>query len=223
MSRKRVIIAVDGPAGAGKSSVSKDAALRLGLKYIDSGAVYRAITLFLLERDGKIEKGADYSREVEGITITQVFNSDGNCSTFLNSRDVSADIRSEIIAKNIGVVSDDVGIRNFVNSLLRKWASSESIIMDGRDIGSVVFPDADVKIYLDASVDERALRRFREYRDKGKTVDIKDIRQQIAIRDEQDRERPFGKLVKSPDAVYVDTDKLTQEEVTRKIIALIGF
>jgi cytidylate kinase len=222
MNKNRLIIAVDGPAGSGKSSVSKEVAIRLGLKYIDSGAVYRAITLFLLVRDGKIEKGIDYSGEIKDLNITQIFNNDGNSLTFLNSRDVSNEIRNEVITKNIGIVSDDIGIRNFVNSLLRKWASSESIIMDGRDIGSVVFPDADIKIYLDASVDERALRRCGEYQDRGKNVDIKDIRKQIAIRDSQDKERPFGRLIRSEDAIYIDTDKLTQEEVTRKIVELIG-
>ena len=222
MGDKRVIIAVDGPAGAGKSSVSKEAAVRLGLKYIDSGAVYRAITLYLLERDGKIEREIDYSQEIKDLNIAQIFNRDGNSSTYINGRDVSNDIRTEHIAQNIGLVSDNVGIRNFVNSLLRKWASSESIIMDGRDIGSVVFPDADIKIYLDASVDERALRRYREYRDKGKNVDIKDIRKQIAIRDKQDKERPFGRLIRSKDSIYLDTDNLTQEEVTGKIVELIG-
>ncbi|MCU0821946.1 MAG: (d)CMP kinase [Spirochaetes bacterium] len=222
MNKNRIIIAVDGPAGAGKSSVCKDAALRTGLKYIDSGAVYRAITLFLLEKEGKIEKGVDYSLKIRDLNITQIFNKDGESSTFLNDRDVSGQIRNEIITKNIGIVSDDTGIRNFVNSLLRKWSSSESIIMDGRDIGSVVFPDADIKIYLDASVEERALRRYREYQDKGKNVDITDIRKQIAIRDKQDQERPFGRLIRSEDAIYIDTDKLTQEEVTRKIVMLIG-
>jgi cytidylate kinase len=94
--------------------------------------------------------------------------------------------------------------------------------MDGRDIGSVVFPDADIKIYLDASVEERALRRHGEYKEKGKNVDIKDIRKQIAIRDKEDKERPFGRLIRSEDSTYIDTDDLKQDDVTRKIVALIG-
>ncbi len=218
MGNKRIIVAVDGPAGSGKSSVSKEVARRLGLKYIDSGAVYRSITWYLLERYSIIERGRDYSSEIIKLDIYQIFNEDGNSSTFLNGKDVSNLIRNEAIAENIGIVSDDIGIRNFVNSLLREWAKEESIIMDGRDIGSVVFPDADVKIYLDASVDVRAHRRFLEYQEMGKKVDIKDIRNQIAIRDTQDKERPYGRLIRSEDSIYIDTDEINQEVATQRII-----
>ncbi len=216
-----MVIAVDGPAGAGKSSVSKDVAKEMRLKYIDSGAVYRTVTYYLLDKYGKINQGDDFKEKIKDIEIRQTFNINGNCSTYLNGVDISSEIRSETIAKNIGIVSDDTDVRNFINSLLREWSSQESIIMDGRDIGSVVFPDAKIKIYLDATVDERAQRRFNEYREKGKNVDIKDIRNQIAIRDTQDKERPFGRLIQLEDAIYIDTNMMTQAEVTQKIIELI--
>ncbi len=220
--RKRIIVAVDGPAGSGKSSISKEAAEQLGLKYIDSGAVYRSITWYLMQKYNAKLAPKEYMDDLNGIEILQKFNPDGSCSTFINGRDISEDIRDIKISDNIGIVSDNIQIRNYVNSLLREWAVEDSIIMDGRDIGTVVFPNADIKIYLDASVDVRARRRALEYRGKGKDVDIKDIRKQIALRDKQDTSRPFGRLVKAPDSVYIDTSEMTKSEVIKRVIALIN-
>lgn len=222
MSTLRRVITIDGPAGTGKSSVSKEVAVRLGLKYIDSGAVYRSITWFLLQKYDTIEEKKDYKDDLGDIIIHQTFNEDGSSSTFLNGKDVSDLIRNEAITKNIGIVSDYIDIRNFVNTLLREWAHNESIIMEGRDIGTVVFPDADIKIYLDASTDIRAIRRFKEYEENGKKVDILDIKKQIAIRDEQDRNRPFGRLEKAEDSLYIDTSHMSKEDVTQTIIELIS-
>jgi CMP/dCMP kinase len=219
---KRIIIAVDGPAGSGKSSISKEAAKQLGLKYIDSGAVYRSITWYLLQKYNTKLTPKEYINDLDGITINQKFNFDGSCSTFLNRLDISEDIRDIKIADNIGVVSDNIQIRNYVNNLLREWAVKYSIIMDGRDISTVVFPDADIKIYLDASVDVRAHRRALEYQEKGKYVDIKDIKKQIALRDKQDTSRPFGRLIKAPDSVYIDTSEMTKSEVIQRVIDLIN-
>jgi cytidylate kinase len=112
----------------------------------------------------------DFTSELENLDLRQEFHENGRCSTFVNGQDVSLLIRDEIFAGNIGVVSDTVAVRDFVNSLLRKWAESESVIMDGRDIGTVVFPHASVKIYLDASVDIRAERRIKEYREMEKML-----------------------------------------------------
>ena len=141
--------------------------------------------------------------------------------TYLNDRDVSNDIRNETVVKNISKISDNRQIREFVNSLLRKWAEEESVIMDGRDIGTVVFPDADVKLYIDASADVRADRRVKEYASMGKTVDVNDIKKQIIIRDDQDRSRGLGALKQADDAVYVDTSFLTKDEVLEKIVQII--
>ncbi|MBN2403772.1 MAG: (d)CMP kinase [Spirochaetes bacterium] len=222
MKNKRIIVAVDGPAGSGKSSISKEAAKQIGLKYIDSGAVYRAITWYLLQKYNTKLNPKEYINDLSDIAISQIFNIDGSCSSFINGLDISEEIRDIKIADNIGVVSDNIQIRNYVNKLLREWALENSIIMDGRDIGTVVFPDADIKIYLDASVDVRAHRRAVEYREKGKDVDIKDIKKQIALRDKQDLSRPFGCLKKSPDAVYIDTTKMTKNEVIQKVVNLIS-
>ena len=218
---EKIIVAVDGPAGSGKSSISKEVAKQMDLKYIDSGAVYRAITWHLLQKYNSIHEKNNLSADLIDISISQTFNADGNCSTFINGLDISGKIRNEIIAKNIGIVSDDTGVRKYVNNILRKWAELSSIIMDGRDIGSVVFPNANIKIYLDASVDVRALRRFEEYKETGKNVDIKDIKKQIALRDTQDMSRPFGRLEKRDDAIYIDTTNMKKDEVIREFISII--
>ena len=222
MFRGRILVAVDGPAGSGKSSVSKEVAKRLGLKYVDSGAIYRAITLYLLKKYNDIQSVRDYSNDINQLSIRQIFNVEGTSLTFLNGVDVSREIREEVVTKNIGIISDDLKIRNFVNSLLRKWVQRESIIMDGRDIGTVVFPHADVKVFIDASVEVRAKRRVMEYEEKGKTVDAEDIRKQIVQRDKEDIQRHFGGLKKADDAIYIDTSNMDKEEVVQEIIKLIS-
>ncbi len=218
---RRIVVAVDGPAGSGKSSVSREVALKTGLKYIDSGAIYRAITLYLINRDGAVtslpEEGADF----ESISIRQEYTEDGSVKTYLNAADVSLDIRSEQITANIGAVSDNRSVRDYVTGLLREWASVESIIMDGRDIGTVVFPEADLKIYLDASVEERARRRLLEYEQMGKNLDENDIKNQIKLRDSQDKSRAYGALVRAADSVYLDTSDMTRDEVVNSIVAKV--
>lgn len=219
--KRHIVVAVDGPAGSGKSSVSREAAIRLGLSYVDSGALYRAVTLFFLERRGSIDGTSDFERDLPGINLEQEFLKDGSTLTRLNGVDVSMAIRDESIARNIGVVSDSVAVRNYVNSLLRSWGKDRSIIMDGRDIGTVVFPDADVKIYLDASVAVRAKRRMKEYGEMGKTLDENDIKNLIIQRDNQDTTRSFGRLVRATDAVYLDTSGMSKEEVIERMTEII--
>ena len=213
-------VAVDGPAGSGKSSVSKEVASRLGIKYIDSGAVYRAVTLHLLESFDAIPDTISGADLLSGLSITQEFSA-GSSRTFLNGNDVSLRIRDERIVRHIGRVSDNPSIRGMVNGFLRQWAENEPVIMDGRDIGTVVFPDAEVKIYLDASVDVRAERRCHEYAEAGKTVDFNEIKKQISIRDEQDRKRPVGALRQAADAVYLDTSGLSKSAVLDAMTRII--
>jgi len=219
---KKIIVAVDGPAGSGKSSVSKLAAVKSGLKYIDSGAIYRCITWYMLDKFGTVEKGREYGViAAEEMSIRQRFNKDGTSQTLVNGKDVSELIRDEKITGNIGIISDDKGVREFVNELLRSWSQEDAIIMDGRDIGTVVFPDADLKIYCDASVDVRAQRRHLEYLDKGKNVDVNEIKKQIILRDEQDRSRTFGALKIAEGAVILDTSAMTREQVIDTFLDLI--
>ncbi len=219
---KPIIVAVDGPAGSGKSSVSKEVALKAGLQYIDSGALYRAITLYVLNKLGTDFSEEDVIRLLREINLKQVFNPDGSCSTYCNGIDVSEAIRNETVASHIGKISDIVAVREYVNGLMRRWAANNSIIVDGRDIGTVVFPDADIKIYLDASVEERALRRAKEYEQKGKNIDINELKIQITRRDEQDMQRPFGALKKAHNAIYVDTSAMTRDEVVEYLYSIIA-
>jgi len=221
MGSDHIIVAVDGPAGSGKSSVSKEVAKRLGISYVDSGAIYRAITWLILRNRGAVERGAGFADDLAGASIDQRFLSDGACRTTVDGVDVSDEIRTETIAKNIGIISDDVRVRAFVNDLLRERGRRESLIMDGRDIGTVVFPDADVKIYLDASVAIRAERRINEYREKGKNLDVNEITKQIIQRDSEDTGRPVGRLVQADDAVYLDTTALTKDDVIDRIVEII--
>jgi len=218
---KRIVIAVDGPAGSGKSSVCRRVAADLGLQYIDSGAIYRAITWFFMDKYGDPDKVENPVLSLRDVTFSQVFDSSGKSRTFVNDKDVSLLIREESVAKNISIFSENSEVRDFVNAMLRSWASKESIIMDGRDIGTVVFPDADLKIYLDASVDVRTERRVKEYSDLGKNVDENYIRNQIIQRDDKDKSRQLAPLVKAWDAVYIDTSQLSFEEVVEKIKELI--
>ena len=213
----RIKIAVDGPAGSGKSSVCRQVALQTGIKYIDSGAIYRAITWYFLDKYGKNLSVKDPVNELACVCIEQIFESSGKVKTILNNKDISQAIRDEGVAEKISIFSDNQRIRDYVNTLLRKWAGENSIIMDGRDIGTVVFPDADLKIYLDASVEVRTSRRVKEYSDLGKNVDENSIRNQIIQRDFKDENREFGPLKKASDAVYLDTSDMNFNDVVEKL------
>ena len=219
----RIVVAVDGPAGSGKSTVSRTVARQAGLKYIDSGALYRSITWLVLESSVDPAEAGDDTviGLMNGALIEQSFLPDGKCRTFVNGRDVTDLIRNERIAGNIGRISDRVAVRERVNELLRAWASRESVIMDGRDIGTVVFPHADVKFYLDASVDVRSVRRVKEYLDGGKNVDEFAIKKQIMLRDSEDMNRPYGALARAEDAIFIDTSDMDIEDVVDVMIAAI--
>lgn len=217
---RNIVVAVDGPAGSGKSSISKRVASDLGLTYIDSGALYRSVTWYVLRRDGSVLPGFSFGSG-ERLSISQEFLADGSSRTSVNGTDVSTLIRDEKITRNIGIISDDRRVRDYVNGLLVSWTGTKSIIMDGRDIGTVVFPDADLKIYLDASVDVRAERRINEYRELGKDVDENSIKKQIILRDEQDINRPFGALRRAEDAVYIDTSKMSMAQVIDSVKELV--
>lgn len=222
-NNRKIIVAVDGPAGSGKSSVCRKAALEMGVKYIDSGAIYRAITWYFMDKYGEKLSVNNPVNELSGVNIEQTFESDGNVRTLLNGKDISVAIRDEKVAEKISVFSNNKEIRDYVSSLLRKWAGESSIIMDGRDIGTVVFPDADLKVYLDASVDVRTERRVKEYTDLGKNVDENSIRNQIIQRDFKDESREFGPLKKAEDSVYLDTSNMTFSDVIEKLKDLIKF
>ena len=204
------VIAVDGPAGAGKSTVSKIVAERLGYTYIDTGAMYRAVGLKLSRT------GADLVEIVDGIEIEL----DDKARVFLDGVDVTAEIRTQEIGRLASDVSKFDFVRKKLTELQRKMAERGSVIMDGRDIGTEVLPNADVKIFLTASLDERARRRFDELKAKGQAVDFDAIKAEIAARDKQDSEREIAPLKQADDAALIDSTNLTIEEVVAQILAI---
>jgi len=221
MKNKKYVVAVDGPAGSGKSSVCRKVALETGAKYIDSGAIYRAITWYFSDKYGDDLSTVGAIEQLRNVNIEQIFETNGEVKTLLDNKDVSKAIREERITEKISLFSDNREIRDYVTSMLRKWSMENFIIMDGRDIGTVVFPNADLKIYLDASVDVRTKRRAKEYTELGKNVDENLIKNQIIKRDFKDENREFGPLKKCSDSVYLDTSNMSFNDVIAKIIELI--
>ena len=214
------VVAVAGPAGAGKSTVSKLIAPRLGLTYIDTGAMYRAVALKFLESRAELSEAAiiDAARDVD-IDLNYV---DGKLKVLLDGRDVSAEIRTPEVSKVVSPVAKVGFVRERLTELQRKMSARGGVIMDGRDIGTVVLPNADVKIFLTATVAERARRRFEELKAKGFDVTLGEIEKDIATRDKIDSEREIAPLKQADDAILLDTTGLSIDEVTAEITKLIG-
>ena len=213
------IIAVDGPAGAGKSTVSKIVASRLGYTYIDTGAMYRAVALKCNEElgIGNWERNEDLTAEVlRNIEIKL----DETGKIFLDGREVTKEIRTPEVSRGASDVAKFGVVRKKLTELQREMATQGKVIMDGRDIGTQVLPNADLKIFLTASVEERARRRFEELKAKGLTVDLAQIEKEISLRDKQDSEREIAPLAQAADALLLDSTSLTIEEVVAEILRL---
>lgn len=205
------IIAVDGPAGAGKSTVSKICAARLGYTYIDTGAMYRAVALKVLL------SGKPVSEELlDNIKIEL----DESARVYLDGREVTKDIRTPEVSRGASDVAKLGFVRRKLTELQRDMAARGSVIMDSRDIGTQVLPNADLKIFLTASVEERARRRFEELKAKGYSADLNQIAEEISLRDKQDSEREIAPLAQADDAVLVDSTNMTIEQVVAKILEL---
>jgi len=210
---KKLIIAIDGYSSCGKSTFARLIARELNYIYIDSGAMYRAVTLYCIRKKYIDEKGMDRSsilNEVRDIHIDFVFNPDINeYETFLNSENVEKEIRSLDVSSFVSRVSQIPEVRERMVELQRQIGISKGIVMDGRDIGTVVFPDADIKIFMTASVDIRARRRFDELTEKGIKVDYEDIRKNIIARDIADENRDISPLRRADDAIILDNSRMT--------------
>lgn len=213
-------IAIDGPAGAGKSSIAKLVAKKLSFVYVDTGAMFRTVAYYFLSQ-GKDPSDAEMvTEECEKISISIEYK-DGAQHIFLDGTDVSTEIRQEEVGKNASVVAKNQAVRNRLLALQRQMAEKQDVIMDGRDIGTVVLPDAQVKIYLTASASVRAERRYKELVEKGETCNLKKIEEDIIARDEQDMNREIAPLKQAEDAVLVDSSYMTIEEVVDKIIKIV--
>ena len=209
------VIAVDGPAGAGKSTVSKIVAARLGFTYIDTGAMYRAVGLKFLDSGQPFTENflAEIVRDID-------IKLDDKAKVFLDGIDVTKDIRTPEVSKLASDVSKFGFVRKKLTDLQREMATKGAVIMDGRDIGTQVLPNADVKIFLTATLDERARRRFEELKAKGSNVALDAIKTEIAARDKQDSEREIAPLKQADDAILIDSTGLTVDEVVAKILEL---
>lgn len=218
---KKITVAIDGPAGAGKSSVAKITANRLHYLYIDTGAMYRAFTWAVLENHIDITDEAAVKKLTDTIHIRLEPASD-ICYVYVNDRDVTEAIRTPYISSHVSQVAALAVVRTKLVQLQREMAAGGGVILDGRDIGTVVLPKADLKIYLTASVKARAKRRFLELQEKGGTETLEQIEQSIAARDDMDSHRAVSPLKKADDAVLVDNSELNLEETAEVICRLIG-
>lgn len=213
-------VAIDGPAGAGKSTIARAAAKQLGFIYVDTGALYRTIGYACLKRGISPRDSAAVEGILPELQIALRFLS-GEQHTFLNEEDVSELIRTEEVSMAASHVSAIPAVRAFLLDLQRDFAKTQSVVMDGRDIGTVVLPHADVKVFLTASAEARAHRRWLQYREKGISADEQEILREIRQRDENDSGREIAPLRRAEDAALLDTTELTLEESISQMISLI--
>lgn len=220
LASKRISIAVDGPAGAGKSSISKVVAQKLGYLYIDTGAMYRAVTLAVLRAGVDPADTAAVSQILTNLTL-RMEPTEEAFRVYLGQDDVTADIRTQAVNANVSVVAAQKAVRQYLVAQQREMALAGGVILDGRDIGSVVLPNADLKIYLTASVETRAKRRWLEMQDK-ESVSLAEVMKSVADRDEMDKNREESPLVCVPDAVVIKSDDLTFDETVDVMLKLIA-
>ena len=212
-------IAIDGPAGAGKSTAAKLAAKELGFIYVDTGAMYRTIALYLLRSGTDIEEESALQAALEDIDV-RISYEQGVQHMILNGEDVSGLIRTPEVSDMASRSSARPAVRKKLLDLQRQLAAREDVLMDGRDIGTAILPEADLKIFLTASVAERARRRFLEMKEKGEECSEEEIRREIEERDYRDMHREISPLVQAEDAVLLDTSDMTLEQVVERITAL---
>jgi cytidylate kinase len=223
-----MIITLDGPAGSGKSTVAKLLAEELSFYQIDSGAFYRWITHLAMVYSNKVNnqslsetvKSDAFKKHLESQTPDINFENGKQC-IYYDGENMEKYIRLPAITQNIKVIADEPYVRNFVNHLIQEISRRFSIIADGRDMGTVVFPRADLKFFLDASLDIRAKRRFSEFKAFNPGISLEEVKQQIAQRDKEDQNRKFGQLKAAKDAIFVDTTNLEINAVVQTIIKTI--
>ena len=216
---KKIVVAIDGPAGAGKSTIAKLVAEKLGYAYIDTGAMYRSVAWKFLQT------GKDFDEDlISTLAKTMVIEFKPEASVnrvFVDGAEVTEAIRSAEVTANVSRVAAIGAVREAMVAQQRRMGESGGVLMDGRDIGTVVFPKAQLKIFLTASVEERALRRYKELRAKGQDVDLAQLKEDIASRDKQDSERAISPLRQAEDALLLDTSHMNIEQVTAKILHLV--
>ena len=214
-------VAIDGPAGAGKSTLAKQAAKELGFLYVDTGAIYRTVALKAVRAGADPTDPAQVVPLLENLDLRMDYGPDGEQRMFLEGEDVSQAIREHRISGLASKVSAIPEVRAFLLDFQRKLAREHDVLMDGRDIGTVVLPDADVKIFLTAAPESRARRRLLELEQKGQKTDFETILRDIVLRDEEDRNRPIAPLRQAEDAVLLDTTQLNLEQSLQALLSII--
>ncbi|SIT19382.1 cytidylate kinase [Chryseobacterium ureilyticum] len=220
---KKPVIAIDGYSSTGKSSISKIIADKLGLIHMDTGALYRGATWYALQHclnnDGEIDLNTLFS-SFDQIHL-EFKNNNGTLVLYLNSTDISKEIRTNAVSENVSLVAKQKEVRDFLLQSQRSLAEKGGVIMDGRDIGTVVLPNADYKFFLTASIDERTNRRFLELKGLGIEADKEQVKQNLIERDKVDSEREIAPLKKADDATVIDNSNLTKEETIELILSYI--
>jgi len=217
----KIVIAIDGQSGCGKSSTAKAVAKSLGYTYLDSGAMYRAVTYYYLQNPFDLGDAKEVSKALENVYIEfRLSPEDGSQMTFLNGENVEAQIRQMEVSKSVSKVASVKLIREAMVAQQRKLGAAKGVVMDGRDIGSVVFPDAALKVYMTADLETRAKRRLRELSADGGVYSLKEIQKNLAERDKIDSSREESPLVKMEDAVELDTSELKFEDQVNFVIDL---
>jgi len=216
---EKLVIAIDGPSGSGKSTVGRTIARFLGYLYIDSGAVYRAVGLKALLTNTSLTDAGSIAQLARDSSIALKGDPD-HLQIFLDDQNVTAEIRTPDSSHASSVVATVPEVRVVVVEKLREMAQAGGVVMDGRDIGTRVFPNAHVKVFLDASIEVRASRRFEEERSRGRITTVEQIRKELEERDQRDRERSATPLVKAPDAIYIDTSSLGLDRVVNEVLEI---
>lgn len=220
---KKPVIAIDGFSSTGKSSISKIIAKKLGLIHMDTGALYRGITFYAIQNCLNPDKTIDISKLISSLTDMKLEfqNVDGELQLFLNGKNIDKEIRFPQVSDYVSQVAKEADVRNFLLKTQRDIANKGGIIMDGRDIGTVVLPDADYKFFMTASQDERARRRFLELEAAGEKTDIETVKQNLISRDKIDSERELSPLKQADDAVLIDNTNINKEETIALILSYI--
>lgn len=216
-----IVVAIDGPAGSGKSTVAKLVAKRLGYLYVDTGAMYRAVALKALRLGMDVQDEVMMSHLSQATDIALQQQSDGSVQVFLDGEDVTEAIRIPEVSEASSIVSAHLGVREVLTARQKLLAEQGGVVMEGRDVQTVVAPDAEVKIFLTASLEERAKRRWLEMQQRGVDISYEQVLQELIERDERDSTRSVAPLRKAPDAVEIDTTNMTIDEVVDKIVELV--
>src|SRR5687768_7059724 len=222
MNLRKIVIAIDGYSACGKSSTAKAVANVLGYRYIDTGAMYRAVTLYFMEHHIALTNPKEISKALQQITVSFIVNSKKITETYLNGLNVEKAIRSMRVSEQVSQVSAIKEVRNAMVDQQRKLGKDKAVVMDGRDIGTVVFPEAELKLFMTADLLVRAFRRQKELLDKDRLVDLDEVIENILQRDKIDTTRKESPLRKAEDALVIDTTHITIDEQVDEVIRL-GF